>query len=67
MRYRGAARRQAFQFGIGGMNIVRHHWRWPAQAELFVDRQIIGSPRKQARDFRDLLNIFVDVRLKQEA
>ena len=48
------------------MNIMRHHRVRPAESEPFVHRQVIGRPRKQARDLRDLLNIFVYMRLKQQ-
>ncbi len=49
------------------MNIVRHHRVRAVESEAFVYRQVVGSPGKQARHLGDLLNIFVQVGLKQKA
>src|ERR1700722_11428881 len=55
MRHGCAARSQPIQFGIGGMNIMRHHSALAVEPEPLVHRQVIGSPWKEARDVRNLL------------
>src|SRR5580658_9242613 len=60
MRNRGAARSQAIQFGIGGMNVMRHYSVRAAESESFVHRQVVGRPRKEPRGLRNLLQVFVE-------
>ena len=67
MRDRGSAAGQAIQFGIGGMNIMRHDRVRATESETFVHRQIVGRPGKQARNLRNLFLIFVEVSLKDQS
>ena len=48
VRDRGAAGRQALQFGIGGMNIVRHHRAGAGQLESLIHGQDNRRPTETA-------------------
>ena len=66
MRHGRAAGCQAAQFRIGGMHIMRQHRASAIETEPLVYRQVVGCPWEQSRHLRDLVDVFIEMRLNQQ-
>ena len=61
--HRGLRAGEAFEFGNGGMDVMRHHGTIAAKAVTLVDTEVIHRPREHPGDLADLLLVLIQVAL----